>query len=33
VEPTKKYADIIIPRGGGNEVAIMMLMERIKAFL
>lgn len=33
VEPTKKYADVIIPRGGMNEVAIKMLMERIKAFL
>ncbi|KSV60025.1 uridine kinase [Acetivibrio ethanolgignens] len=33
VEPTKKYADIIIPRGGMNEVAIKMLIERIKAFL
>lgn len=33
VEPTKKYADVIIPRGGMNEVAIKMLIERIKAFL
>lgn len=33
VEPTKKYADIIVPRGGMNEVAIKMLIERIKAFL
>ncbi|MDK2809258.1 MAG: uridine kinase [Clostridiales bacterium] len=33
VEPTKKYADIIVPRGGKNEVAIEMLVERIKAFL
>lgn len=30
VEPTKKYADIIIPRGGMNEVAISMLINRIK---
>lgn len=33
VEPTKKYADVIIPRGGMNEVAVKMLIERIKAFL
>ncbi len=33
VEPSKKYADIIIPRGGKNEVALEMLIERIKAFL
>ncbi len=33
VEPSKKYADIIVPRGGRNEVAIEMLVERIKAFL
>ncbi len=33
VEPTKKYADVIIPRGGMNEVAIKILIERIKAFL
>lgn len=33
VEPTKKYADIIVPRGGMNDVAIKMLIERIKAFL
>lgn len=33
VEPTKKYADIIIPRGGKNDVAIDMLFHRIKAIL
>lgn len=33
VEPYKKYADIIIPRGGMNEVAIDMLTLRIKAIL
>lgn len=33
VEPSKKYADVIIPRGGENEVAIGMLIERIKSFL
>ncbi|NLP16661.1 MAG: uridine kinase, partial [Clostridiales bacterium] len=31
VEPFKKYADIIIPRGGMNEVAIDMLIHRIKS--
>ncbi len=33
VEPYKKYADIIIPRGGRNDVAIEMLIHRIKAIL
>ncbi|MDF2905607.1 MAG: uridine kinase [Herbinix sp.] len=33
VEPFKKYADLIIPRGGMNDVAIEMLIHRIKAFL
>jgi uridine kinase len=33
VEPSKKYADIIIPEGGFNTVAIQMLNERIKALL
>lgn len=33
VEPYKKYADIIIPRGGLNNVAIDMLVHRIKAIL
>lgn len=31
VEPFKKYADIIVPRGGMNDVAIEMLIKRIKA--
>lgn len=31
VEPYKKYADIIIPRGGMNDVAIDMLIHRINA--
>jgi uridine kinase len=33
VEPYKKYADLIIPRGGLNNVAIDMLLHRIKAIL
>lgn len=33
VEPYKKYADIIIPRGGKNDVATDMLIHRIKAIL
>jgi uridine kinase len=31
VEPYKKYSDVIIPRGGMNDVAIDMLIHRIKA--
>lgn len=33
VEPYKRYADIIIPRGGLNHIAIDMLIHRIKAIL
>ena len=30
VEPSKKYADIIVPTGGRNHVAQEMLVERIR---
>lgn len=33
VEPYKKYADIIIPRGGLNDVAIDVLIHRIQAII
>jgi uridine kinase len=33
VEPSKRWADIIIPRGGENEVAIEMVVSRIKTML
>lgn len=33
VEPYKKYSDIIIPRGGLNDIAIDMLIHRINAIL
>jgi uridine kinase len=33
VEPSKRYADVIIPEGGFNEVAIDMVAARIKALL
>ncbi|MBR2681933.1 MAG: uridine kinase [Atopobiaceae bacterium] len=33
VEPTKKYADVIIPTGGQNYVALDMLVNRIQAHL
>ncbi|HCC69635.1 MAG TPA: uridine kinase [Bacteroidales bacterium] len=33
IEPTKRYADIIIPRGGKNEVAIEMLVSAIERYL
>ncbi|MCF0124058.1 MAG: uridine kinase [Ruminiclostridium sp.] len=29
VEPSKRYADIIIPEGGKNTVALMLIMQRI----
>jgi uridine kinase len=31
VEPSKRYADLIIPEGGYNQVAIDMLVARVKA--
>ncbi len=31
VEPTKRYADIIIPRGGHNAVAIDMLLTLVRS--
>ena len=31
VEPSKRYADIIVPRGGHNEVAIDMLLTLIRS--
>lgn len=33
VEPSKKRADIIIPEGGFNSVALEMLLERVKNFI
>jgi len=33
VEPSKKFADIIVPQGGYNEVAISMITDRIKMLL
>lgn len=33
VEPAKRYADIIIPEGGQNEVAIELVTARIEALL
>jgi uridine kinase len=33
VEPSKRYADVIIPEGGHNEVAIEMVVARIEALL
>ena len=30
VEPSKRYADIIVPRGGHNSVAIEMIVAKIK---
>lgn len=33
VEPSKRYADIIIPEGGANEVAIDLLHQKIKSIV
>jgi uridine kinase len=33
IEPTKRYADIIVPQGGQNKVAIDILASRIKTHL
>jgi uridine kinase len=33
VEPSKRYADIIVPEGGRNEVAMGMIVARIETLL
>jgi len=33
VEPSKRYADIIIPEGGHNEVAVDMLLTKIRSVI
>ena len=33
IEPTKRYADIIVPEGGENDVAIDMLTTKIQSVL
>jgi len=33
VEPSKRYANVIIPEGGFNEVAIEMVAARVKGML
>jgi uridine kinase len=33
VEPSKRYADVIIPEGGFNEIAIEMVVSRLHALL
>jgi uridine kinase len=33
VEPSKRYADVIIPRGGDNHTGVTMLQEYLKHLL
>src|SRR5690606_5211276 len=33
VEPTKQHADIIVPEGGDNQVAIEVLADHVRAFV
>lgn len=33
IEPSKRYADLIIPQGGGNNVAIKLLTDYIRSLL
>jgi len=33
IEPTKRYADVIVPEGGHNRVALEMLVARVRALL
>ena len=33
VEPSKKHADVIIPEGGFNSVAVAMLIENIRSII
>jgi uridine kinase len=30
VEPTKRYADVILPRGGHNAIAVEMIVAKIQ---
>ena len=32
-EPSKRYADIIIPRGGENEIAVDMVIAKLKTYI
>jgi uridine kinase len=33
VEPSKRYADVIIPEGGSNLIALDLIIERLKQFI
>lgn len=33
VEPSKRWADLIVPEGGSNAIALDMIIERLKRFL
>ena len=33
VEPSKRYADVIIPEGGFNSVAVQMLIQNIRSIV
>ena len=33
VEPSKKFADIIVPEGGRNEVALNMIIEKVRSIM
>ena len=33
VEPSKRYADVIIPEGGHNQVALDMVVSRVQVLL
>lgn len=33
VEPSKRYADLIVPRGGHNQVAIDLMLDHVRAIL
>ncbi len=33
IKPTKKYADIIVPKGGNNTIALHMIIDRVNAIL
>jgi uridine kinase len=33
VEPSKRYADMIIPEGGFNQVAVQMIVARLQGLI
>jgi uridine kinase len=33
VEPSKRYADVIVPEGGNNEIALDMVLTKLRSMI